>query len=79
MSIDSIRSKKTFFRDQAKLPSRHWLAANRSGEAFRGFPAFSTLKTTGHDTINFLKYRQLTAEGALLDDGASDVIFGKPR
>ncbi len=79
MSVDSIRAKKKFFWDQAKLPSRHWLAANMSGEAFLGFTAFSTRKTTGQDTVDFLKYRQLTAEGALLDDEAFDAVLGKPK
>ena len=79
MSIDSVRAKKKFFWDQAKLPNRHWLAANMMGEAFLGFHAFSTKKTTGADTIDFLKYRQLTAEGALMDDAAFEQVLGKPK
>ena len=79
MSIDSIRNKKKFFWDQAKLPNRHWLAANMMGEAFLGFHAFSTKKITGVDTIDFIKFRQLTAEGALMDDAAFEAVLGKPQ
>jgi len=79
MSIDSIRAKKKFFWDQAKLPNRHWLAANMMGEAFLGFTAFSTKKITGEDVIDFIKYRQLIAEGALMDEAAFEAVLGKPK
>jgi 6-oxo-cyclohex-1-ene-carbonyl-CoA hydrolase len=76
MSIDAIRAKKKFFWDQAKLPNRHWLAANMMGEAFLGFTAFSTRKMTGQDTVDFIKYRQLVAEGAVMDDKAFAAVLG---
>ncbi|MBE0617676.1 MAG: 6-oxocyclohex-1-ene-1-carbonyl-CoA hydratase [Proteobacteria bacterium] len=79
MSIDSIRAKKKFFWDQAKLPNRHWLAANMMGEAFLGFTAFATKKLTGEDVIDFLKYRQLIAQGALMDEAAFEAVLGKPK
>jgi 6-oxocyclohex-1-ene-carbonyl-CoA hydrolase len=79
MSVDTIRAKKKFFWDQAKLPNRHWLAANMMGEAFLGFTAFSTKKITGEDLIDFIKYRQLIAEGALMDDAAFEAVLGKPK
>ena len=79
MSIDSIRAKKKFFWDQAKLPNRHWLAANMMGEAFLGFTAFSTKKITGEDVIDFIKYRQLIAQGALMDEAAFEAVLGKPK
>lgn len=79
MSIDSIRAKKKFFWDQAKLSSRHWLAANMMGEAFLGFTAFSTRKETGKDTIDFIKFRQLVAEGALMDEDAFEAVLGSPE
>ncbi len=79
MSIDSIRAKKKFFWDQAKLPNRHWLAANMMGEAFLGFTAFSTKKLTGEDLIDFIKYRQLVAEGALMDDAAFEAVLPKQK
>jgi 6-oxo-cyclohex-1-ene-carbonyl-CoA hydrolase len=67
-SIDGIRAKKKFFWDQTKLANRHWLAANMSGEAFLGFTAFNNRKATGTDVIDFVKFRQLIAEGAIMDD-----------
>ena len=78
-ALDGIRAKKKFSWDQSKLANRHWLAANMMGEAFLGFHAFSTKKITGADTIDFLKFRQLTAEGALMDDAAFEAVLGKPQ
>jgi 6-oxo-cyclohex-1-ene-carbonyl-CoA hydrolase len=78
MSIDGIRAKKKFFWDQMKLPNLHWLKANMSGEAFLGFTAFNTRKITGTDTIDFIKYRQLIAEGEMLDDDFFEAVLGKP-
>ena len=69
-SIDGIRAKKKFFWDQTKLANRHWLAANMAGEAFLGFNAFNTKKITGTDVIDFIKYRQLIAEGEPMDEDA---------
>ena len=77
-SIDGIRAKKKFFWDQAKLPNRHWLAANMQTEAFLGFNAFNTSKITGTDLIDFVKYRQLIAQGKRLDDEFFGAVMGKP-
>ncbi len=66
-SIDSVRSKKRFFWDQAKSLSRQWLMTNMMGEALLGFSAFNNRKLTGKDTIDFVKYRQLVAAGRALD------------
>lgn len=78
-SIDGIRQKKKFFWDTMKNDHRHWLAANMMGEAFLGFGAFNTKKITGVDTIDFIKYRQLIAEGALVDDNFMEQVMGKPQ
>ena len=78
-SIDSVRTKKKFFWDQMKLPNRHWLAANMMNEAFLGFAAFNTKKITGQDQIDFIKYRQLIAEGALMDEAVFEAVLGKPK
>lgn len=78
-SIDSIRQKKKFFWDQTKLANRHWLAANMSTEAFLGFHAFNTKRITGQDVIDFVKYRQLQAEGHPFDDGFMESVLGKPQ
>jgi 6-oxo-cyclohex-1-ene-carbonyl-CoA hydrolase len=79
MSIDGVRNKKKFFWDQMKNSNRHWLAANMMGEAFLGFGAFNTKKMTGTDTIDFIKYRQLIAEGALVNDDFMEQVLGKPK
>ena len=79
MSVDGIRNKKKFLWDQIKNPNRHWLAANMMGEAFLGLSAFNTKKITSTDTIDFIKYRQLVAEGALVDEAFMEQVLGKPK
>ncbi len=48
------------------------------GEAFLGFTAFNTKKITGKDTIDFIKFRQMEAEGHPLDDELFEAVLGKP-
>ncbi|HUU03251.1 MAG TPA: 6-oxocyclohex-1-ene-1-carbonyl-CoA hydratase [Myxococcota bacterium] len=79
MSIDSVRAKKRFFWDQAKVFNRHWLDANMMGEAFLGFTAFATRKQTGRDTIDFIEYRRRIAKGALMDENLFEAVLGKPE
>jgi len=79
MSIDSIRAKKKFFWDMGKDYYRHWLAANMVSEAFLGFHAFNTRKMTGKDTIDFIKYRQLLAEGHLVDEELFEAVLPRPK
>ena len=78
-SIDGIRAKKKFFWDQMKLANRHWLAANMNHEAWLGFNAFDAKKATGKDVIDFVKYRQLVAKGALFDDAFAEQVLAKPK
>jgi len=78
-SIDGIRMKKKFFWDQTKLANRHWLAANMATEAFLGFHAFNNKKLTGKDTIDFIKYRQLLAEGHPFNDKLIEAVLPKPK
>ncbi len=78
-SIDSVRAKKKYFWDQMKLPNRHWLMVNMNYEAFLGFGAFNTKKITGQDVVDFLKWRQLIAQGAEADDEAFAQVFAKPQ
>jgi len=78
-AIDGIRQKKKFWWDQIKNDHRYWLATNMMGEAFAGFGAFNTKKITGMDTIDFIKNRQLIAQGALNNDEYFEQIFGKPQ
>jgi len=78
-AIDSIRAKKKFYWDMVKNYNRHWLAVNMNYEAFAGFQAFNTRKITGKDTINFLKFRQLIAQGKLAEDEMYDAVLAKPK
>ncbi len=77
-SIAGIRQKKKYFWDLNKNDHLFWLAVNMSGEAFLGFTAFNTRRITGKDTIDFIKYRTMTAEGHALDDELFEAVLGKP-
>jgi 6-oxo-cyclohex-1-ene-carbonyl-CoA hydrolase len=78
-SIQGIREKKKFFWDMNKNDHRYWLATNMTGEAFLGFGAFNTKKITGKDTIDFIKYRQMIAEGHAMDEELFEAVLGKPQ
>jgi 6-oxocyclohex-1-ene-carbonyl-CoA hydrolase len=78
-SIDGIRQKKKSFWDQMKNDHRYWLATNMMGEAFLGFGAFNTKKITGTDTIDFIKNRQLLAQGELNSEAYMEQVLGKPQ
>ncbi|MFC2157225.1 6-oxocyclohex-1-ene-1-carbonyl-CoA hydratase [Acidobacteriota bacterium] len=77
-SIDGIRAKKKYFWDQQKNYNRHWLAANMTTEANLGFNAFNSKKITGSDVIDFIKYRQLIAQGKPVDEEFMEDVLGKP-
>lgn len=79
MTIESIRMKKKFFWDSTKVHSVYWLAANMNTEAWLGFSAFNTSDLTGQRTIDFIKYRQLVAQGHLFDDELADAVIAKPK
>ncbi|MEW6425829.1 MAG: 6-oxocyclohex-1-ene-1-carbonyl-CoA hydratase [Bacillota bacterium] len=78
MSIDGVRAKKKFFWDQAKLPNRHWLAANMMSEAYLGFNAFNTKKLTGRDLIDFIEYRRQLAQAKPFTQELIDAVMA-PR
>jgi 6-oxo-cyclohex-1-ene-carbonyl-CoA hydrolase len=48
-------------------------------EAFPGFMAFNTRRTTGKDTIDFIKFRQLIAQGKLAEEEMYDAVMPKPK
>ena len=79
MTIESIRTKKKFFWDQAKAYSMYWLAANMNTEAWLGFNAFNTSDITGTRTIDFIKYRQMIAQGHPVDEELFEAVLGKPQ
>ncbi|MEW6742232.1 MAG: 6-oxocyclohex-1-ene-1-carbonyl-CoA hydratase [Planctomycetota bacterium] len=78
-SIDGIRAKKKYFWDQAKIANRHWLAANMATEAHLGFNAFNSRKLTGADVIDFVKFRQLSAQGHAFDEEFMAAVLAKPK
>jgi len=78
-SIDSVRAKKKFFWDYSKNYNRHWLAANMSGEAFLGFGAFNTKKTTGRDVVDFIRFRQNIADARTWNLDMFAEVLGKPK
>ncbi len=78
-SIDSVRAKKKFFWDMAKNYNRHWLAVNMMTEAFMGFHAFNAKKVTGQDVIDFIKYRQLIAQGHSVDESFMEAVMPAPK
>ncbi len=78
-SLDSVRAKKKYFWDHAKNYNRHWLALNMMSEAFMGFHAFNSKKLTGQDTVDFIKYRQLIAQGSSVDDAFVEAVMPKPK
>ena len=78
-SVAGIRQKKKFFWDLNKNDHRHWLAVNMTGEAYLGFGAFNTKKITGADRIDFIKYRQMIAEGHPMDAELFEAVLGKPQ
>lgn len=78
-TLDSVRAKKKYFWDMAKNYNRHWLAVNMTTEAYLGFQAFNTKKITGQDVIDFIKYRQLIAEGKTVDEAFMEAVLPKPK
>ena len=78
-TIESIRVKKRFYWDLLKSSQIYWLGANMNAEGDIGFNAFNSQKITGKRTIDFIKYRQLLAEGKSFDDELVEAVLGKPR
>jgi len=78
-SLDSVRAKKKYYWDMAKNYNRHWLAVNMMTEAYLGFHAFNAKKITGQDVIDFVKYRQLIAQGKNVDEAFMEEVMPKPK
>ena len=53
--------------------------ANMGYEAFLGFNAFNTKKITGKDVIDFIKLRQLIAQGSPMNANTYAEVFAKPQ
>jgi 6-oxo-cyclohex-1-ene-carbonyl-CoA hydrolase len=78
-SIETIRWKKKFFWDANKISAKYWLAANMNMEAYLGFNTFNTEDMTGQRRIDFVKYRQLIAQGHSFDDDLAEQVIPKPK
>jgi 6-oxo-cyclohex-1-ene-carbonyl-CoA hydrolase len=61
------------------MDASYWLAANMNMEAWLGFNAFNTEDLTGSRTIDFVKYRQLIAEGAPMDEKLFEQVLYPPK
>ena len=72
-TINSIRKKKLEHWDQNKESNRDWLALNMMTEAKAGFKAFND-GPRGNREIDFIKLRQLLAEGKAWDEDVHRAI-----
>jgi len=61
-TINSLRQKKLEYWDKNKEANREWLMLNMMTEAKAGFQAFND-GPKGHREVDFVKLRQLLAEG----------------
>ncbi len=61
------------------MANRHWLSVDMMTEAKLGFTAFNTRKETGKDVIDFIKYRQLLADGHPFDQELINSVLPKPK
>jgi 6-oxo-cyclohex-1-ene-carbonyl-CoA hydrolase len=66
-TINSIRKKKLEHWDKNKESNRDWLALNMMTEAKAGFRAFNDGPKNNRE-IDFIKLRQLLAEGGVWND-----------
>jgi 6-oxo-cyclohex-1-ene-carbonyl-CoA hydrolase len=78
-SIETIRWKKKHFWDANKISAKYWLAANMNMEAYLGFNTFNTEAMTGQRRIDFVKFRQLIAQGHSFDDDLAEQVMPKPK
>jgi 6-oxocyclohex-1-ene-carbonyl-CoA hydrolase len=72
-TINSVRKKKLEHWDRNKESNRDWLALNMMTEAKAGFKAFND-GPRGNREVDFIKLRQLLAEGKPWDDEMQKLI-----
>jgi len=78
-TVETIRVKKRYFWDRTKMDAAYWLGANMNTEAWLGFNAFNTEDVTGSRVIDFIKYRQLLAQGHSFDDELFEKVLFPPK
>ena len=66
-TLESLRKKKLAHWQMNSETNRSWLSLNMNTEAAAGFPAFH-FGDRGDREIDFVRYRQLVAEGARADE-----------
>jgi len=72
-TVNSLRQKKLEYWDKNKEANREWLMLNMMTEAKAGFQAFND-GPKGHREVDFVKLRQLLAEGREWNDEMMRVI-----
>ncbi len=75
-TINSLRKHKLEHWDKNKESNRDWLALNMMTEAKAGFRAFNE-GAKGHQDVDFIRLRQLIAEGHEWNDELIAEIFPK--
>jgi 6-oxo-cyclohex-1-ene-carbonyl-CoA hydrolase len=76
-TLNSVRKKKLEHWDRNHQTNRDWLGLNMMTEAKAGFRAFNEgTKDTGRE-VDFIKLRQMLAEGHPWDDELIDAILPK--
>ena len=75
-TLNSLRKKKLEHWDQNQQTNRDWLALNMMTEAKAGFRAFNE-GPKGNREVDFIKLRQMLAEGHPWDDEMLEAILPK--
>ncbi|MFC2031815.1 enoyl-CoA hydratase-related protein [Chloroflexota bacterium] len=78
-SVESIRMKKRSFWDVAKNDERAYLSLNMQGDAFMGFNSFYTKDMTGKGNIDYIKLRQMIAEGHPYNEELFTAVMPRPK
>jgi 6-oxo-cyclohex-1-ene-carbonyl-CoA hydrolase len=73
-TLESLRKKKLEHWYANSETNRSWLALNMNAEASAGFPAFH-FGARGEREIDFIRLRQLYAEGARFDQALVDEVL----
>lgn len=72
-TVDSFRQLKLVRFIQNSLANRNWLALNMNWEAIPGFCAFEAGRKSRIQVVDFIKYREMLAEGYPMDEIIPDI------
>lgn len=73
-TLNSLRKHKQWHWDNTSVTNREWLALNMMTEAKAGFRAFNEGKTKDEREVDFVKLRQLLAQGRPWDQSLESEI-----